>query len=120
MTDDQDQPVDLGPMKAELERRALGLTSRVLEQIGAARARAQTREAVREGVERRLARFAWPGAVAAALSMLAILATRNDHQPDQQAELFTVMVMGQTPAAKWVALGQAPEIQELLQAMQGR
>ena len=119
MIDDQDLPVDLAPMKAELEQRAHRVSSRVLERIAGVRTRDRVRADVLQAVQRRLARFAWPGAIAAALSFLAILATRSD-EPVDQPELFTVMVMGQTPAAKWIALGQPPEIPELLQAMQRR
>ena len=110
--------MDLGPLASELERRALRVTSRVVSRVESARAEARSRAEVREGVQRRLARFALPGALAAALSFLAILATRGHDLPAQKPEVFAVMVMGQTPAAKWVALGEPPEIAELLQAMQ--
>jgi len=119
MIDDQD-PVDLAPVKAEMERRAHRVTKRVLARVGAERTLEQDRVAVREGVQRRLARFALPGALAAALSFLAILATRENAPPERPGEVFAVMVMGQNPAAKWVALGQPPEIAELLRAMEGR
>lgn len=101
--------MELGRLAEELERRAFRVTNRVLERIE-----------VRDGVRRRLARFALPGALAAALSFLAILATRRSDRPIEKPEVFAVMVMGQTPAAKWVALGEPPEIAELLQAMQRR
>ena len=120
MTEDQDQPVELGPFASEVERRALRVTSRVLERVEAWRDQEERRAEVHEGVQRRLARFALPGALAAALSFLAILATRGNDTPAQRPEVFAVMVMGQTPAAKWIALGQPPEIAELLQAMQRR
>jgi hypothetical protein len=120
MIDDLDPPVDLAPLKAEMERRAPGVTNRVLARVGAARKLEQNRNEVREGVQRWLARFAVPGALAAALSFLAILATRGNDTPERPGEVFAVMVMGQTPAAKWVALGQPPEIAELLRAMEGR
>lgn len=120
MIDDQDQPADLAPLKAEVELRAQLVTNRVLARMGVDRKLEQHRMEVREGVQRRLARFALPGALAAALSFLAILATRGNDTPEQPGEVFAVMVMGQTPAAKWVALGQPPEIAELLQAMRGR
>ena len=120
MIDDQEQPVDLAPLKADLELRALRVTNRVLARVGAERELELDRMEVREGVQRRLARFALPGALAAALSFLAILATRGNDTPVQPDQMFAVMVMGQTPAAKWVALGQPPEIAELLQAMRGR
>ena len=119
MIDDQDPPMDLAPLKAEMERRAHGVTSRVLSRIAAERKLEQDRFDVR-GVQRRLARFALPGALAAALSFLAILATRENAPPERPGEVFAVMVMGQSPAAKWVALGQPPEIAELLRAMEGR
>jgi hypothetical protein len=113
--EDQDHPMDLKPLAAELEHRARRVTSHVLQRVATVR-----RTEIREGVQRRLARFALPGAMAAALSFLAILATRNNDSAAQKPEVFAVMVMGQTPAAKWVALGQPPEIAELLQAMQRR
>ena len=118
MTVDQDQPVDFAALTAELERRAGRVASRVVARVEAMRDEARGRAAVREGVQRRLARFALPGALAAALSFLAILATRGIDTTDQKPEVFAVMVMGQTPAAKWVALGEPPEIAELLQAME--
>jgi transcriptional regulator of acetoin/glycerol metabolism len=119
MIDDQDLPVDLGPLKAEMDHRALQVTSRVLERITDLRARDRVRSDVFLDVQRRLARFAWPGAIAAAISVLAILTTRSDERT-HQPELFAVMVMGQSPAAKWIALGELPEIPELLQAMEPR
>ena len=120
MTDDQDAPVDLNPLKTELERRAPRVASRVLARVAGERALGQDRIDVRHAVQRRLARFALPAALAAALSFLAILATRGNAAPEQPGEVFAVMVMGQTPAARWVALGQPPEIAELLRAMEGR
>ena len=120
MIDDLDPPVDLSPLRARMDRRAQALTSRVMARVGAERRAEQDRQELREGVQRRLARFALPGALAAALSALAILATRSAHTSSQPGEVFAVMVMGQSPAAKWVAQGQPPEISELLQAMQSR
>jgi hypothetical protein len=119
MIDDQ-EPVDFAPLKAEMERRAHGVTSRALSRVAAERKLEQDRLDVREGVQRWLARFALPGALAAALSFLAILATRGKEPPERPGEVFAVAVMGQTPAARWVALGQPPEIVELLRAMEGR
>ena len=120
MIDDQDTPIDLSPLKAEMEHRAHGVTRRALSRVAAERKLEQDRIDVREGVQRRLARFALPGALAATLSFLAILATRGTAPPERPGEVFAVMVMGQNPAAKWVALGQPPEIAELLRAMEGR
>jgi hypothetical protein len=116
--DDQEQPVDLALLKPELERRAARVTERVLGRMASLRERERHRAEVREGVRRRLARFALPGALAAALSFLAILATRKEASPPP--EVFALMVMGQTPAARWVALGEPPGIAELLQAMRGQ
>ena len=115
MIEDQDHPMDLTSLAAELEHRASRVTSHVRQRVATVR-----RTEIGEEIQRRLARFALPGAIAAALSFLAILATRNHDSAAQQPEVFAVMVMGQTPAAKWVALGQPPEIAELLQAMQRR
>ena len=119
MIDESDQPMDLSPLKGDREFRAARLSARVLAQVAAFREHAAQRDEIREGVRRRLARFALPGALAAAISFLAIMAT-SSRTTRPEVERFAVMVMGQTPAARWIALDQPPEIEELLQAMRGR
>lgn len=115
MTED-DRPLDLSALAAGRDARADRLTARLMERVAAVR----ETERVRDDVRRRLARFAFPGALAATIGFLAILAVGRRETPHPEPELFTLAVMGQTPAARWIALGQAPGIEELLQAMGGR
>jgi hypothetical protein len=118
MTEDQDHKVDLSPLAPDAERRAARMTSRVMERIGAFRDQ-ETREAdVSEAVRRRLARFALPAALAAAISFFAILLTGRDSS--RPPELFTVVILGSSPAAEWIVRDQPPEIPELLRALDDR
>jgi hypothetical protein len=120
MIDEPDPPLDLSPLAADRDLRAARMSARVLDQVTAFRRQQAQRDEVREGVRRRLARFALPGALAAVISFLAILATGTRETPRPEAGRFAMMVMGQTPAARWIALDQPPGIEELLQAMGGR
>lgn len=120
MTDDANQPLDLSPLAADRELRATRLTARVLGQVAAFREKAAQRDEVREGVRRRLARFALPGAIAAAISLVAILSSGSSGEtPHPEVGRFALMVMGESPAARWIALDEPPGIEELLQAMRG-
>ena len=120
MIDDSEPPLDLSPLTADRELRATRLTARALGRVAAFRERAAQRDDVREGFRRRLASFALPGAIAAAISLVAVLTSDSTQTPQPDVGRFALMVMGETPPARWIALDQPPGIEELLQVMRGR
>ena len=98
--DDQmyEPPLDLSALRGDAEMRARRIVAGVSQRIG--------RDRARDGVERMLARWASPAALAAAASAAAVLLPNHKREPDA----FAAFVVPAGPAAVWVAKGGAPNM----------
>jgi hypothetical protein len=114
VTDPQDAPVDLTPLRDEMARRASRVVARVVDRVAAARASAARRFELVDDVRRRLARLALPAALAAAALFAAALATQDRPVPP---EPLASIVMSAGPARRWVAQGDKPDAGAIAAAM---
>jgi hypothetical protein len=112
LTDQPDDPVDLSPLRSDLDARVERVTARVMDRIASTH-----RPTVVAEVLYLVGRWAWPTALAAAAS-IAMIMTRQDRRP--VTEPFAALVMSESPAVRWVAEGDLPQVGELLNLTRGQ
>lgn len=117
MNEPLDEPVDLSELDEDSTVRAGRIAARVSERVAESRRHSRSGLAMADAVQRRLSRVAIPFALAAAASLVAVIATLEP--PRTEPDPFALVVMDGAAPASWVVNAREPRVRELLQLLGG-